>query len=278
MADGVGIAYRLWQPGAPRRLLVLLHGVGSNSTRWSEFVAHTSLRESWDLLRVDLRGHGGSLHRGRIGVAQWCEDLAAILAAEGYAEAVIAGHCLGADIAAAFALRRPRQTAGLVLIEPVFRPALIGGMRRLARFRPLFVLLARAALALNALGLHRRSLPPLDLEALDRETRKRMAEAGSREALARYASPVADLRTTATAVYLQDLLATTGPMPELENIRAPALALITPGSGFTDPAITRRLLERIEGHRIVTLEARHWIPTEQPRAMREAIDAWCRAR
>jgi len=277
MPDGAGIAYRLWKPGAPRRLLALLHGVGSNMTRWSEFVVQTTLGESWDLLRLDLRGHGLSLHRGRIGMAEWCADLGAILTAEGYRQAVIAGHCLGANIATEFGVRRPGQTAGLILIEPVFRPALTGGMRRLARFRPLCIPLARLVLALNALGLHRRRLAPLDLEALDRETRALMAQAGGADALARYASPLLDLRTTATAVYLQDLIALLGSMPSPDAIRVPALALLTPGGGFTDLAVTTHLLERLEDCRVVWLQARHWIPTEQPQAMREAIEGWCLA-
>jgi len=277
MPDGAAIGYRLWQPGAPRRLLVLLHGVGSNMTRWTEFVGRTTLRDSWDLLRLDLRGHGLSLHRGRIGMAEWCADLTGVLAAEGYSRAVIAGHCLGAGIAAEFAVRQPGRAAGLILIEPVFRQALVGGMRQLARFRQLCILLARLVLAVNALGLCRRRLAPLDLEALDRETRALMAEAGSTEALARYASPLLDLRTTATAVYLQDLIALTGPAPKMEVIRAPALALVTPGGGFTDPAVTMRLLERLADCRVVCLQARHWIPTEQPEAMREAIEGWCLA-
>ncbi len=275
--DGAAIGYRLWQPGAPRRVLVLLHGVGSNMTRWTEFVGRTALRDSWDLLRLDLRGHGLSLHRGPIGMAEWCADLAAVLAAEGYPRAVIAGHCLGAGIATEFAVRHPGRAAGLILIEPVFRQALTGGMRRLARFRPLCIVLARLVLALNALGVHRRKLAPLDLEALDRETRALMAEAGSTEALARYASPLADLRTTATAVYLQDLIALTGTTPEMKAIRAPALALVTPGGGFTDPAVTLRLVERLADCRVLSLQARHWIPTEQPEAMREAIEGWCLA-
>lgn len=277
MPDGVGIGYRLWKPGAPRRLLALLHGLGSNMTRWSEFTMRTTLRDSWDLLRLDLRGHGLSLHRGRIGMAEWCADLAAILAAEGYPRAVVAGHCLGASIAAEFAVRQPEQTLGLILIEPVFRPTLIGGMRRLARLRPLWMSLSHLVLALNALGLHRRRLAPLDLEALDRETRARMAEIGSTEALARYASPLLDLRTTATAVYLQDLAALTGPTPALEAVRAPALALLTPGGGFTDPTVTTRAVERLARCRVVRMQARHWIPTEQPESMREAIEGWCRA-
>ncbi|MBI1727123.1 MAG: alpha/beta hydrolase [Candidatus Rokubacteria bacterium] len=277
MPDGAAIAYRLWRPGAPRRLLVLLHGVGSNMTRWTEFVGRTSLRNSWDLLRLDLRGHGLSLHRGRIGMAEWCADLAGVLTAEGYGRAVIAGHCLGAGIATEFAVRRPERTAGLVLIEPVFRPALTGGMRRLAQVRPLFIAVAGLARALNALGLHRRRLATLDLEVLDRETRDLMVQRGSAEALARYASPLLDLRTTATAVYLQALIALTGPIPDLQVIRASALALVTPGGSFTDPAVTRRLLERLGDCRVISLAARHWIPTEQPEAMREAIEGWCLA-
>jgi pimeloyl-ACP methyl ester carboxylesterase len=277
MPDGAAVAYRLWQPGAPRRVLVLLHGVGSNMTRWTEFAGRTALRDSWDLLRLDLRGHGLSLHRGHIGMAEWCADLAGVLTAEGYSRAVIAGHCLGAGIAAEFAVRQPGRAAGLILIEPVFRQALTGGTRRVARFRQLYILLVRLVLAVNALGVHRRRLAPLDLEALDRETRALMAEAGSTEALARYASPLLDLRTTATAVYLQDLIALTGPTPEMEEIRAPVLALVTPGGDFTDPAITMRLVERLPDCRVVSLQARHWIPTEQPEAMREAIEGWCLA-
>src|SRR5262249_47570014 len=168
------------------------------------------------------------------------------------------------------AARRPAYTAGLILIEPLFRPALIGGMHRLAQARPVCISVAWVIRALNALGLHRRRLAPLDLEALDRQTRLRMAEEGSSEALASYASPLADLRTAATAVPRQSLAAVTGPRPALRAIRTPPLALPTTGGGFTDPAVTNRLLEALRGLLIVRLEAHHWIPTEQPEAMRQA--------
>src|SRR5262249_56320797 len=111
MADGATVAYRIWKPGAPRRLLALLHGVASNMTRWSEFVAKTSLGESWDILRLDLRGHGLSLYRGRLDMGIWCGDLAAILRAEGYAAAVTARPCFRAGIGAKFARRPPPATA-----------------------------------------------------------------------------------------------------------------------------------------------------------------------
>jgi pimeloyl-ACP methyl ester carboxylesterase len=257
-------------------MLVLLPGLASNLTRWSEFVATTSLRESWDIVRVDLRGNGLNLHRGRIDMARWCADLAALLDAEASPRAVLAGHCLGANVAIEFASRYPARAAGLVLIEPMLPEALRGHLRMIAHLRPLLRLAVPFALLLNALGLHRRWLPPLDLEALDRKTRAAMAAEHGRAVLVeRYASPWLDLRTTPTTVYLQSLLALSGPLPDLTAIRVPVLALLSTGTTFTDPAITERRLAGLAQGRVVRLPAHHWIPTECPVAMREAIDEWC---
>jgi pimeloyl-ACP methyl ester carboxylesterase len=278
VSDGAALAYRLWRPGAPRRVVVLLHGLASNATRWSELVAATSLRDSWDLLRPDLRGNGDSVWRGRLGMREWCADLAEILDAEGYARAVLVGHCLGANVAVEFAHRHPARTAGLVLVEPMPREALTGTLATIARFRPLFVPVVALLLTLNALGLHRRRLAPLDLAALDRETRAAMAAAGGADVLLkRYASVRLDLGTTATAAYLQMLLAVSGRLPDPATLAAPALALLSTGTAFTDPAITERWLARLPGCRVVRLDAQHWIPTERAEEMRRAIEEFCRA-
>ncbi|MFQ5760205.1 MAG: alpha/beta hydrolase, partial [Acidiferrobacterales bacterium] len=70
--DGTKIAYRLWRGGDKGRpLIVLIHGVASNLTRWSEFLEHTSLKTDWDILRLDLRGHGTSMCRGKLTRALW---------------------------------------------------------------------------------------------------------------------------------------------------------------------------------------------------------------
>jgi len=275
IADGARIAYRAWRPDAPRGALVLLHGVASNSTRWSEFTAHSALRADWALLRMDLRGQGRSLWRGRIGMEEWCGDIAAMLDAEGFARALVGGHCLGANIALEFARRRPERAQGLVLVEPMPRAALTGGMARLARWRALLQAAALAVRAANALGLRRSRLAPMDLEAMDRETRAALARGPEGEAmLARYASPLADLRSTATGAYLQALAAVTGPAQDLRAVRAPALALVSAQAAFTDPGRVRAALGALADCEIMELPARHWIPTEQPEAMREAVEAW----
>jgi pimeloyl-ACP methyl ester carboxylesterase len=275
--DGASIAYRLWRPGHPRRVLVLLHGVASNMTRWSEFVAATTLKDSWDLLRLDLRGQGASLWRGRVGMTEWCADLTAILDREGYPRAVVAGHCLGANIAVEFSVRHPGRTEGVILVEPMLPEALTGAMGRIAALRSLLRPAVWLMRGLNGLGLHRRRLASLDLEMLDRQTRTAIAAAGSSERLlARYASPRLDLRTTATAPYLQALMAVTEPLPDLAAIRSPVLVLLSAGSTFSDPDLTRALLRAVPACRVVMLPARHWIPTEQPEAMRTSIEEWCR--
>ncbi len=275
--NGATIAYRLRRPGEPRRTIVALHGLASNMTRWSEFAAATRLAESWDILCVDLRGHGNSLHRGRVGMEVWCADLAALLAHERVPRAVLVGHCLGANLALWFAHRHPGLVAGLALVEPMFRQALTGELARAARLRPLIAAALPVLRGLAAIGLHRRHLDALDLEQLDREARAAMAASGGAFPKARYASVREDLRSLPLSIYLQDMLAVTGPLPALPGITVPTLALLSAGTSFTDPGLTARALAALSNCQVVRLDAQHWIPTEQPEAMRRAIEDWCRA-
>ena len=277
-ADGAKIAYRRWHAPAavrPQPPLVLIHGAASNMTRWSEFVEQTSLRDKRDILRLDLRGHAQSLYRGRIGLEIWGDDIAAILRQEGIARAILAGHCLGANIATMFGVRYPQMTAGLILLEPILHTALTGQLLRLRPFMPLLRLAIVIVRALNRFGLYRRHLDSIDLRELDRQFRARLHEPGGGEALTkRYASPLHDLKIMPSANFLQDLVEVERALP-LKNLRAPFLALLSTGRTFADPNITRAALEPLKQGEIQTLESKHWIPTEQPQAMRKAIEDWC---
>jgi len=90
----------------------------------------------------------------------------------------------------------------------------------------------------------------------------------------RYASPLHDLKIMPSANFLQDLVEVERPLL-LEKIHAPFLALLSTGRTFADPDITRALLAHLPQGEILLLDSRHWIPTEQPQAMREAIETWC---
>ncbi len=275
--DGAAIAYRCSRSKTPPPyLIVLIHGMASNMTRWSEFVRHTTLRNSWDIVRLDLRGHAGSHVRSALSMRIWCDDIAAILEAEHHAGAVLIGHCLGANIALNFSALFPEKTAGLVLIEPLLPGAFSGSLKAIAALRPAIAALSIVIHTLNHIGIHRDSLHQIDLEELDRVTRAAMAaEADTRSLTKHYASPLSDLCFISSANYLDDLLAVTGPMLPFTAVLAPSLALLSTGARFSDPVRTRFLLTQLRNCRIHTLPSHHWIPTETPDAMRQAIENWC---
>ena len=276
--DGAVIRYRLVRGGGARPVLVLIHGMASNLTRWWEFIERTELSRSWDLLRPDLRGHGESLSRGRVGMEVWCDDLAAILRAEGYDRAVIGGHCLGANLAIFFAARHPDRTAGLILVEPMPREALAGSLKQIQPLKPVAAAIVRIIRAMNRLGIYRRGLPQLDLKTLDVTTREAMAQEGTDAALMkRYGSPLENIRYLPSAVYLQDFLEVSRPLPPLSRIRLPVLILLSTGRFLSDPEIAQKSLAALPDARTVILPARHWIPTECAAEMRREIEQWCHA-
>ena len=276
-ADGTMLGYRLFRgAAAPRRLIVLLHGVASNMSRWSEFVEHTSLKETWDLLRPDLRGHGESFARGRLGLEIWCRDLRDVLDAEGYDQALLIGHSLGAQVAVQFAARYPARVRGLVLIDPIFHQALRSGMRVLSRLQPAVSLLAALIRLLNRLGLRRRHIPVRDLRKLDEKTRQDLLAAGKqKEMIELYSSPWEDLKFFPVASFLQEMIEITRPLPALAEIKVPILALLSSGITYTDPDITQKTLAGNAQVQTVTVDAYHWPLTEKPRQVREAIEKWC---
>lgn len=274
--DGVALGYRLWRADGPARgLVVLLHGMASNRTRWSEFIENTILKQSWDILCPDLRGHGTSFTRGRLDMDTWCQDLSAVLEAEGYDQALIVGHSLGAQVAVHFAARHPANVSGLVLIDPLPHEALRGSMGMARRVRPLIQGLVAVLLFLNRLGLRRRRIPIRDLRQLDEQTRTSLLQTGRKqEMIALYSSPWVDLGYFPAASFLQELLEMIRPLP-LEQVKAPILALLSSGITYTDPEITRAVFSRHPLASTLSVDAYHWPLTESPEQVRAAIEQWC---
>ena len=275
MPDGARIHYAVRRAAHPHGTVILLHGMASNLTRWSEFVEHTALAQDWDLIRPDLRGHGESLTFGRIGMELWVRDLETLLDAERCARAVLIGHSLGAHLALHFAARLPARTQALALIDPVFPRALHGRRRWLARLRPLLALSAAAGRGLHALGFGRRHYPRRDLRALDEKARAELLAAGnSSEFVQRYSSVTADLEFFPLSHYLQELHEMVRPLPDLAAIPAPILVLLSRGLTYTDPVATGRLLDAAANTERVLIEAYHWPLTERPTEVRRAIEEW----
>jgi len=275
---GARLFYRRWLLPGERQTLLMCHGLASNGSRWSELAEAMVGESEWNILCPDLRGHGRSTFRGRINAEIWADDLAALLDKEGIDQAVIGGHCLGANLALRFAQRYPERTAGLVLVEPMLPRALDGALGKLRRLRYLLPAVALLIRLGNRLGLYRRQLPTLDLAELDRASRQAIADSGDASAMTkRYAKPSKDMFYMPSAAYLQSLNQVLRPLRGLGEISAPALVMLSKGGLFGDPERTRALLKAMPRMTLEELDAIHWIPTEQPEAMREHITDWLKS-
>lgn len=279
-ADGVDLTYLIHRCGrSDAPALLLLHGAASNHTRWSEFLELTDLTGSCDTIRPDLRGNGDSMWRGRLDLDVWTADLLAILEHERISQSILIGHSLGAQLALQVAARSPSVTRGLVLIEPVFPAALLGGRRLMWRWRALLELATRGLMMVNRWGLGRRSFPSRDLRELDRETRRELAASGDTARLAKkYSSLRYILPYLPTANYLQELAATVAPLPPLENISRPVLVMLAAGTSIANQTVLEREIERLPAADVVSVEADHWPLTERPIEVCREVERWLAAR
>ncbi|MDH5649770.1 MAG: alpha/beta hydrolase, partial [Gammaproteobacteria bacterium] len=241
----VTLGYGIWQPGSPRKLLILIHGMASNMTRWSEFLEHTNLKDDWDIIRIDLRGHGRSLHRGWLSMKTWCDDIRKIMDYENYHDAVVVGHSLGAQVAMNFAVRHAEQTRGLVLIDPVFYEALAKKQKFYYHSRFVIYTAVIGILLLNKLGLHRRHIPHRDLRKLDEVTRKNLLDSGKQQEMVdQYSSPWPDLKVFPTANLIQEFILSIMPLPSPRQVAVPVLNLLSKETTFCDPALTETILQK----------------------------------
>jgi pimeloyl-ACP methyl ester carboxylesterase len=113
-ADGTLLAYRTWGThGSP---VVLLGGAAEPSWVWHD-VGPLLARTGHRVYAVDLPPFGYSERRGPYTMANWLELLEGFEKRLHIARPVIVGHSLGAGVAAAEGLARPRHVAGVVLLD-----------------------------------------------------------------------------------------------------------------------------------------------------------------
>lgn len=109
------IQYRREGVGTP---LVLIHGVGASLASWDGVVEE--LAEDFDILRLDLRGHGQSAHiDGDYSIDAFAEDVLRTMDEARIARAHLAGFSLGGLIAQRLAQRWPERFNRVVILSAV---------------------------------------------------------------------------------------------------------------------------------------------------------------
>lgn len=132
MADGAA-SYLEWQTAGP--VLHFAHANGFNAATYRTLLA--PLAQHLHIYAVDQRGHGFSTLPTPPGFAKgwhrFGDDLVRFLEALDCGPTLLAGHSMGAVASLMAAVTRPDLVCSLVLVEPVFVPAVPRWFLRLVR-------------------------------------------------------------------------------------------------------------------------------------------------
>jgi esterase len=272
-SKGEQIVYYVNPAATPKAVLVCLHGLASNATRWHEYLHNSQLRNCCHLLAMDLRGHGRAMTYRRYTRADWCADLGHVMRQYDLPGFLI-GHSMGAQVALDYANQHPERLAGLILIDPVFPQALTGMLRKVARYR--FLVRSGTALLrlLARLGIHKQKYPYRDLHQLDLDTRAFLAANPDKGIADLYMNPFVDLKFIPLLNYLQDLYEVTRPLSPLSDIHTPILVLLSAGASTSHVETNREILSVLPNCEIRNTDADHWLLTERPVEARQIMDEW----
>src|SRR5687767_14776825 len=122
--DNTRIYYNVLKVPESKKLLVFLHGLGSDSAAWN-LEREGLAKHGYSSIAIDIRGHGLSdrpRYEGAYSIDNFVEDTVAVLRQEEAQRVVLAGHCFGAMIALKVEADYPATARALVLIDTSFKP------------------------------------------------------------------------------------------------------------------------------------------------------------
>ena len=116
-ADGVPVSYEARGQGATT--LVLVHGWSCDRTYWRHQI--DSLQGDYRVIALDLAGHGASgKERKDWSIANFANDVAAVVRKENANKVVLVGHSLGGPVALEAGVQLPDRVIGVIGVEAFF--------------------------------------------------------------------------------------------------------------------------------------------------------------
>jgi 3-oxoadipate enol-lactonase len=238
-------------------LVVLLHGIGGSGRSWRHQL--TGLADAFTVVAWDARGYGGSSDPPEgWTIADFADDLAALLDQLGTERAHVVGMSMGGVIALAFAARHPQRLARLVLADTYCGGGTLPPAERQARLERRLAAVASGSLAQFARERAGEVLSSQAPPALRAEVKAIMAAlhpAGYRQAAIALAN--ADYR------------------PVLSSITAPTLVIWGSEDRVLSRAESERLAAGIPGARLAIIEgAGHASNQERPEEFNRLVRAF----
>jgi len=112
--------------------VIFIHGAGGSTMAW--YFQREELKNSMEVLCVDLPGHGLSPGNGCDSIGQYSDAVYGLLDERSPDQYFIAGHSMGGAIAMTLALEHPHLVKGLILIgtgaKLAVLPAILEGIRK----------------------------------------------------------------------------------------------------------------------------------------------------
>lgn len=226
-----------------RKTLVFIHGSGGDHTNWMR--QYLPLQQEFNIVALDLPGHGRSEGPGEREVAAYGEWVKKTLAGLGVRQPVLVGHSLGAAICLNLAIRYADAAAAVVpvgggLKMPV-NPLILEGLKQDPA----------AVIALAA---------KFSIAKQNRETFSALLT----ESLSRVDPDI--LHGDFSACNALDITAA------VEKIRIPALVICGSEDKMTPPALSQAIHDRIPGAKLTLIDrAGHFVMLENPEAFNSAL-------
>ncbi len=238
------------------------HALAADSGMWAEQVP-SLLAQGWRVLRVDMRGHGGSAPPAPdVTLDELAGDIAAVMDARALERAHVVGLSIGGMIAQALALRHRTKVASLMLCESP--PASLPDVTRIWAPRIAAVRAAASCEPIADATMERWLTPSFKAAHPDRWRQIRETVAA-----------------TEPAGYLGGIhaLSNFDFTRELPSLRVPAMALYGEDDIASSAEENERLAALIPGGRFVRFPgARHLPNVEAPERFNRILLDWLGAR
>lgn len=240
---GLALAFDVQGDGLP---ILFIHGFPLDRTMWRQVMATLT---GWRRIAPDLRGHGLSDVPDKYSMAEYADDLAALLEALRAPQVVVCGLSMGGYVAFELVRRYPAKVRALILANSRAEPDDEAGKRRRGE---MIALLQREGSGTLADVLLPQLLAPSNLSAMPSVAQHVRAMIGG--------NPVAGLIGA-----LQAMRDRVDSRPLLEQIKVPTLVIAGRDDQLIPPAASRDLADAIPGAQVTLIpQAGHLAPLEQP--------------
>ncbi len=230
--------------GAHKQSLIFIHGSGGDHSLWS--LQYAKLHKHYNIVAVDLPGHGRSKGSGENDVGNYCLWVRKLLDVLRLNNPILVGHSLGAAITLQFALNYPQKIKGIITVG--------GGLKMPVNPSLLEFLRANPAEAIDLMC--KFSLAKENRPQFIALLKKSLSQAN-----------IDVLYSDLSACDKLDLA------EEIGKIAVPALVICGTEDKMTPPDFSRQITENISGAKLCLIEgAGHMVMMERPKEFNEALN------